>query len=749
MNTHRSVRFLSLLLLAGGLGLSACGDEAENNSNGTSNNATNTLVTNTDDTTQTVSTGQTADTGETGDTTLTSGTGDTTPTSSTGGNTTPTGGTGDTTPTSSTGGNTTPTSSTGNTTTTMGTMTGTGLMCPGDLRDTDSDGLSDCDELALGTDPRKVDTDGDTLTDYEEGQLMTDPLAKDSDGDGLDDQDELRFGFNPGNPSTFGNGVFDGDLFIVTACDVPESEPAIFKESSRGDWLVALPVAFSNYTELAVTTAGAQDALAVYDDPVNEVSGFIFSKKATGQSAIRALVDDYKPGIASVSTILQDFTQGEFETHDKNQAAPGEYRVSVSNKSVNQLRNELLFKFSKFTPADVTNLPAAAGNKYATYYMQVTVIERADRIITTVAIAPNQYYEQFDAVKFRMNDLINTTGITKAGDDRKLRCYPFPASTEVPSADFYWVLDQSGSMSDDYVKVKSFATDFYNRLENTSLDFRLGVTNMDERYKGRLRTGGPLWHDDPNTFIKEIEDYVSDCVVPCDCCAEHGLYNTREGIKYMKSTAAAPNERFRPAAQVATIWMSDEQDQSFQSLRDPGGMATTIPALTQAYEGFFRMNPLAFAIVSPGGSCGSAGTGYEASALASGGAIASLCATDLQETINQIIDIVTGRASTYLMPQTPISSTLRVYQGDEQGINSIWVPRSRKEGFDYFPQTNSLAFFGTFRPKASTRTVCNAATACMTPGESCKDNACTLDISAQIVVHYRYFRRLDKPQVTP
>ena len=748
MNTHTPMRFLSLLLLAGGLGLSACGDEAENNSNGTSNNATNTLVTNTDDTTQTVSTGQTAETGETGDTTLTSSTG--------GDDTTMTGSTGNATATLDTNTmgtltmdtNTVGSMTTG--TTTMGTMTGTELMCPGDLRDTDSDGLSDCDELALGTDPRKVDTDGDTLTDYEEVQLMTDPLAKDSDGDGLDDEDELRFGFNPGNPSTFGNGVFDGDLFIVTACDVPESEPAIFKESSRGDWLVALPVAFSNYTELAVTTAGAQDALAVYDDPVNEVSGFIFSKKATGQSAIRALVDDYKPGIASVSTILQDFTQGEFETHDKNQAAPGEYRVSVSNKSVNQLRNELLFKFSKFTPADVTNLPAAAGNKYATYYMQVTVIERADRIITTVAIAPNQYYEQFDAVKFRMNDLINTTGITKAGDDRKLRCYPFPASTEVPSADFYWVLDQSGSMFDDYVKVKSFATDFYNRLENTSLDFRLGVTNMDSVYKGRLRTGGPLWHDDPNTFIKEIEDYVSDCVVPCNGGLEHGLYNAREGIKYMKSTAAAPNERFRPAAQIATIWMSDEQDQSVKDGRDPGGMTTPAATLTKAYENFFAMNPLAFAIVSPGSPCGfEASAAYEAAALASGGATASLCATDLQETINQIIDIVTGRASTYLMPQTPISSTLRVYQGDEQGINSIWVPRSRKEGFDYFPQTNSLAFFGTFRPKASTRTVCNAATACMTPGESCKDNACTLDISAQIVVHYRYFRRLDKPQVTP
>ena len=507
-------------------------------------------------------------------------------------------------------------------------------MGPDPNRDSDADGIPDVDEDTFCTDKYDVDTDGDTLTDYEEFQLGTDPCNKDTDGDGLDDDRENYFGFDPNNPSTIGNQTLDGDLFIVSACDIPEEEPTDFYKNSEGDWYIALPSAFGNYTELSITNNQPREAAAVFDDPANEVSGFVLSVDSTGQDPVQTLVS-YRSGINTVSSIFQDLTEGEFDTHDGNAAAPGEYQVSASSRSANKLRDDLLFALAPFDATDVTNLPSSAGNQYNRFYIKISVIEREDRLITSVAVAPEQFYQTRDAVQFRMNDLTNTTNIAQAGDGEVLRCYPFPADTEVPGADFYWVLDQSGSMNADFQKVKSFASDFYSRLQNTALDFRLGVTNMEEGFGGRLRpTIG--WMSGPNadiTFSSEIQYYVVDCTSnfgfgQCSGGTEHGLYAAREGIKYMRSAAASPAEKIRPNAQLATIFMSDEEDQSVKNENDPDGTNyNNEQAVINAYKTFFAANPLAFAIVSPGGSCGEDSKGYRDVALASGGATASLCAS--------------------------------------------------------------------------------------------------------------------------
>ncbi len=66
--------------------------------------------------------------------------------------------------------------------------------------DTDSDGLSDAEEAAHGTEPHNPDSDADGLTDGDEVYIYgTDPLHADSDGDGLTDAEEVNNGLDPGN----------------------------------------------------------------------------------------------------------------------------------------------------------------------------------------------------------------------------------------------------------------------------------------------------------------------------------------------------------------------------------------------------------------------------------------------------------------------------------------------------------------------------------------------------------------------
>lgn len=78
--------------------------------------------------------------------------------------------------------------------------------------DADGDGLSNSQELTLGTDPQNPDTDGDGLSDGEEvNQYGTDPRNRDTDGDTLSDGDEVNVHTtSPTNPDTDGDGVPDG-----------------------------------------------------------------------------------------------------------------------------------------------------------------------------------------------------------------------------------------------------------------------------------------------------------------------------------------------------------------------------------------------------------------------------------------------------------------------------------------------------------------------------------------------------------
>ena len=88
--------------------------------------------------------------------------------------------------------------------------------------DFDNDGLTDAQEMVLGTDPTKTDTDGDGLKDSVEtntGVFVsatntgTNPLNPDTDTDGRTDADEINGAIktDPFKPDTDGDGFTDGD----------------------------------------------------------------------------------------------------------------------------------------------------------------------------------------------------------------------------------------------------------------------------------------------------------------------------------------------------------------------------------------------------------------------------------------------------------------------------------------------------------------------------------------------------------
>ncbi len=90
------------------------------------------------------------------------------------------------------------------------------FVAAGGAVDSDGDGLTDAEELALGTDPRNPDTDGDGLMDGEEvKKYKTDPLNADTDYDHLKDGAEVyNYKTDPRERDTDKGGVADGHEVI-------------------------------------------------------------------------------------------------------------------------------------------------------------------------------------------------------------------------------------------------------------------------------------------------------------------------------------------------------------------------------------------------------------------------------------------------------------------------------------------------------------------------------------------------------
>ena len=581
--------------------------------------------------------------------------------------------------------------------------TDAGPTCDEDL-DCDNDGLNNCEELELGTEKCDDDSDDDGLLDLQEIERGTDPLDDDTDNDGATDGEEVEQGLDPLKPSTFGDGVSDGERWRLTACEDPQAEPVNYYENRNGNWLLALPPAYDSYETLDIDSASQQNlhAIAVYDDPASEVAGTLLSDQPETSSSSETdpvdVVVTRRESLEGMSTIEQDFSSGSFETHDGRDASLGQYLVEIPDAmSVRAFRNKLVKEFTEIPLDKVSGLPSTEGAKHTHFRVYVSVILRnyggaiGEQTLTSVSIAPNNKFENRDQIKFRMDDLTNTTNIAERSDRNALRCRMFEPEQE-PKTDFYWVLDQSGSMSDDYERVRAVANDFYSQLNRSALDYRLGVTSMYEGDEGHIRPNNG-WGTSISGFLSDItwvENRCEELGFGSGCGSEeYGLKVAKKGVEYMNTAAARQNgDGFRPDANVITIFMSDEESQTAQ---DSGVSATS------NYRNYLSQHTTSFAIVSDSEDCGTTiGASYQQAALDTGGSHASLCAENINETIEDIIIAAVGYAANYELPGTPISSTLRVY------INGDWIPRSRTNGFDYFAQTNSISFFGDVLPKPPT-----------------------------------------------
>ena len=130
--------------------------------------------------------------------------------------------------------------------------------------DSDSDGLTNKQEIELGTDVNKPDTDDDGLSDDDEINIyVTDPLNPDTDADDLIDGDEPHIGLDPTNPETF--GVPDAE-YKITQTISADSEALSEINTAESPYKLSIDITASGYVEGNLTAKKTSYSKAIQND---------------------------------------------------------------------------------------------------------------------------------------------------------------------------------------------------------------------------------------------------------------------------------------------------------------------------------------------------------------------------------------------------------------------------------------------------------------------------------------------------
>jgi hypothetical protein len=576
---------------------------------------------------------------------------------------------------------------------------------------------------------------------------------------------------DPALKDTFGDGKLDPERGSFICRDATEDKPKgrkivqyrkspVVKDSTGketgGDWHIALEKT-SRYAELTIGGATSKEAAGVMDEETAEVAGFILSKESTKSvqdelADIVAALNKKVPGGSGTVTSRASGQEG--HTHDKYDTVQGTILdLSLGGSSnISSVRNELIGTLMGRAMADLGNLPGpygASGNEFVIRLVTVkrfefqrdtltkkllldgkgNTIDTGDkskwRLLVMGAIVSRANYQ--DPTKLTgliVDDLSGGTALATATDAVGDQCDVGTISS-LPVADIIWVVDESGSMSDDRQNIVNNANNFFSRALSSGLDFRMGVTGVNNPSSGAACLGklcskiATSSNDDGGVdrFLAPGEQAIfSSCInnPPCyEGGSEYGLTNMTEAIKKHLPRAVGDPSKIRPEAKLVVIFATDETPQEAKNagITTEGFSTCTLdPAKLAATMGFIKPElDLVTGITEPegaamvhllGGVCGNTcsaevGHCYSELAQATGGQIGDICQKDLGNTLQVIIDTIIGAASPVKLTYVPIAASLAV------ALDGTEVKRGRNNGFDYRSASNSLVFINVKYKKGS------------------------------------------------
>jgi MYXO-CTERM domain-containing protein len=432
------------------------------------------------------------------------------------------------------------------------------------------------------------------------------------------------------------------------------------------------------------TVVNADLDAIIFDDDGRGIHGFALSVPASAlvdpsrfssasdyiENLVDPLLSAGLPGVTGVASRKENDLKQAF-IHRSLPAARTLQRVTMVNDVLPQrVRDGMLSELSRVNLYDIDNLPsfpAELPTRDLLLSVYAEVDGELDSINVVVAII-DEFNE--DVASNRISDLNNGTHVAAVGTPLEVNC-PLSVAANL-AVDFLWVVDNSNSMLEEQQALSQAADRFFTALEASRIDFRLGVVTTD----GEILRGGSFTTN-LDTFRERVQVGINGSGT------EQGLEFALRALDRAKNSVD-PQQALRANAIPVVIIVSDEE-------------STNIRPTTDYINNLRSFNAIAFAIVGPnprgclsvGRGQAQAGSIYIDVAEGIGGTSASICTEDLSGPINEILFSAAGAASKTRLPGEPISGSIEITLDDETEIS-----RSRDDGFDYAPGTDSILFFG-------------------------------------------------------
>ncbi len=529
----------------------------------------------------------------------------------------------------------------------------------------------------------------------------------------------------------------------------PGRKPVQVRGDYKGDWKIALEK-IAKFGPVTISGAGKKMTAAVIDhDKADEdVAGFVLSRDTGGtvQNEVTAMMASILSAMGGTGKISVRASGAQGKSHDRYDIVRGttlDLELS-SSSDVSSVRNLVLAAMLGKSMASLTNLPQPFSSTATRFVVRFSTVKRfafkKDPFNNNKVVLDKKGYpvDSGDKTKWRLlvmgavaaaasykdpkrrtgfiaDDLSDGTGLARWEDAVGNEC-DVGRITRLPVADIIWVVDESGSMDDNRKDIVNNANNFFSRALSSGLDFRMCVTNVVQPNGSYKATVGKCCstissnstHDGgPDRFLLPSEQSIfSSCInnpPGYEGYAEYGLVNAKAAVtRHLPRAPSAPT-KIRTKATLVIIVATDEKPESLGSVISYSdyktcNLATATQAkLNSAVQPYLDLfsgasDPEGAAMLHViGGTCNNScgadvAHGYRELAQKLGGQWASVCQKNLGNTLQLLIDSITGKASPITLDYVPISSSLAV------ALDAVAIKRSRVAGFDYRPANNSLVF---------------------------------------------------------